>query len=38
MVRLRFASALAINQRTGQIDVAEAQTAWRQFELKLVAV
>lgn len=27
-----FASALGIKQRTGQIDVAEAQTAWRQFE------
>jgi len=27
-----FASALGIKQRTGQIDEAEAQTAWRQFE------
>lgn len=27
-----FASALSIKQRTGQIDAAEAQTAWRQFE------
>jgi len=27
-----FASALSIKQRTGQIDEAEAQTAWRQFE------
>lgn len=27
-----FASALGIKQRTGQIDEAAAQTAWRQFE------
>ncbi|MDP2170611.1 MAG: type II toxin-antitoxin system VapC family toxin [Rhodocyclaceae bacterium] len=27
-----FASVLSIKQRTGQIDAAEAQTAWRQFE------
>jgi uncharacterized protein len=27
-----FASALSIKQRTGQIDEALAQTAWRQFE------